>query len=44
MQRKMTVISRTLSICIVLGLVSNNGTLTGDGKEAIRKTQFENVV
>ena len=38
------VIRKTLNTCRILGLLSEDGTLTAAGREASRKTRFDSVI
>ena len=38
------VIRKTLSVCRLLGLLDDDGSLTAAGREALRKTRFDAVV
>jgi hypothetical protein len=38
------VIRRTIRLCQTLGLIDSEGHLTSDGRKAIRKSQFDNIV
>src|SRR5690242_16356134 len=38
------VIRRSVNLCIALRLLETDGTLTTEGREALRKTRFDRVV